>query len=53
MTHFTNRLQIDELPEQLTRDSIDELLEDGNFSDFDMDDQSTDFESLLDTGYDF
>jgi hypothetical protein len=53
MTHFTNRLHIEETPEFLYRSEIDELLDDCDDLDIDMDDKSVTFESLLDSGYDF
>ena len=53
MTHFTDRPQIEEMPEILLRDELEELLESDSIWDLDMDDESCDFESYLGSNYDF
>jgi hypothetical protein len=53
MTHFTDRPQIEELPEVMYRDELEELLESDDVWDLDMDDQSFDFETYLGATYDF
>lgn len=53
MTHFTDRPQIEELPEIIYRDELEELLESDYVWDLDMDDKSCDFESYLGAQYDF
>lgn len=54
MTHFTDRLNIEEMPEMMYRDEIEELLEsDDSQWDLNMDDESNDFESYLGSTYDY
>jgi len=53
MTHFTDRPNIEELPEMMRRDEIEELLESDYRWDLDMDDESNDFEAYLGSSYDF
>lgn len=53
MTHFSDRPQIEELPEMLFRDELEELLESDDIWDLDMDDESNDFESYLGSTYDY
>jgi len=53
MTHFTNRPNIEEMPQMLFRDELEELLESNDVWDLDMDDKSNDFEAYLGSSYDF
>lgn len=54
MTHFTDRPNIEEMPEMMFRDEIEELLEsDDRQWDLDMDDEANDFEAYLGSSYDF
>jgi hypothetical protein len=52
MTHFTDRPQIEELPEVMYRDELEELLESDYVWDLEIDDQSGDFENYLSSNYD-
>jgi len=53
MTHFTDRPNIEEMPQMLFRDEVEELLESDDIWDLDMDDESNDFEAYLGSSYDF
>jgi hypothetical protein len=54
MTHFTDRPNIEEMPEMMFRDEIEELLQsDDSQWDLNMDDESNDFESYLGSTYDY
>jgi hypothetical protein len=51
MTHFADKPQI-EVP-QLYHDELEELIDSDQHWDLDMDDKSPNFESFLESGYDF
>ncbi|WJZ47945.1 hypothetical protein [Synechococcus phage DSL-LC03] len=53
MTHFTDRPNIEELPEVFYQDELEELLESEFSWDLDIEDQSCDFEAYLGAQYDY
>lgn len=51
---YTDNINIEEMPEFLFRDEVEELLEsDDSLWDLNMDDESTDFDAYLESGYEY
>lgn len=53
MTHFVDRLQIEEMTEMIYRDELQDLIESDDIWDLDIDDATVDFEEYLTNDYDY